>query len=517
MLGKRALVPTGWHATGMPIKAAADKLIRELERFGQDLERFEDAPNGAASGETSPPVESLQGAAGAPSKESGGTSSVTPSAAPKPDGLGEPADKAKATKGKIQAKSTGLTYQFQILESIGVKRSDIKKFADPYYWLEHFPPINKASPLWLQRHTAADEAQADINSFGGRVDWRRSFITTDANPFYDAFVRWQMNRLHEKGYIKFGERYTIYSPKDGQPCMDHDRQSGERLGPQEYTCIKMKVLEWGPHAANVQKQVGDRPVSLVAATLRPETMYGQTNCFVSPTIEYGVFEAKDGQYYLCTERAARNMSFQNLTPERGVFNRIATVKGSELIGTKIHAPNSVYQAVYLLPMDTVLATKGTGVVTSVPSDSPDDYVNLMQLRKKAAFFKIDPAWAAHDPVPVLSTTEFGEMSAPKLVEMLKIDSPKDAVKLAEAKERAYKAGFYQGTMSIGTFKGQPVEKAKNKVRDELIARGEAFAYSEPEGLIISRSADECVVALCDQWYLDYGEPGWQAQAYKSAH
>lgn len=22
-------------------------------------------------------------------------------------------------------------------------------------------------------------------------------------------------------------RYTIYSPKDGQPCMDHDRQSGE--------------------------------------------------------------------------------------------------------------------------------------------------------------------------------------------------------------------------------------------------------------------------------------------------
>lgn len=22
-------------------------------------------------------------------------------------------------------------------------------------------------------------------------------------------------------------RYTIYSPKDGQPCMDHDRQTGE--------------------------------------------------------------------------------------------------------------------------------------------------------------------------------------------------------------------------------------------------------------------------------------------------
>lgn len=50
-------------------------------------------------------------------------------------------DKAKAKKGKLVAKSTGLTYQFQIMESIGVPRSEIKKFADPLYWLTYFPPI----------------------------------------------------------------------------------------------------------------------------------------------------------------------------------------------------------------------------------------------------------------------------------------------------------------------------------------------------------------------------------------
>lgn len=50
-------------------------------------------------------------------------------------------DKSKAKKGKIVAKSTGLTYQFQIMESIGVPRSEIKKFADPQYWLTFFPPI----------------------------------------------------------------------------------------------------------------------------------------------------------------------------------------------------------------------------------------------------------------------------------------------------------------------------------------------------------------------------------------
>jgi leucyl-tRNA synthetase len=48
---------------------------------------------------------------------------------------------------------------------------------------------------------------------GLHVDWRRSFITTDANPFYDSFVRWQFVKLKERNRIKFGKRYTIYSPK----------------------------------------------------------------------------------------------------------------------------------------------------------------------------------------------------------------------------------------------------------------------------------------------------------------
>jgi leucyl-tRNA synthetase len=57
-----------------------------------------------------------------------------------------PAAVGKATKGKIAAKATGYTYQFQIMESIGVPRSEIKKFADPQHWLAYFPPICMVSP-----------------------------------------------------------------------------------------------------------------------------------------------------------------------------------------------------------------------------------------------------------------------------------------------------------------------------------------------------------------------------------
>ena len=54
--------------------------------------------------------------------------------------------------------------------------------------------------------------------------------------------------------------------------MDHDRASGEGTGPQEYTAIKMAVVEWGAQAQRIKELVGDRKVIMVAATLRPETM-----------------------------------------------------------------------------------------------------------------------------------------------------------------------------------------------------------------------------------------------------
>jgi len=60
----------------------------------------------------------------------------------------------KATKGKLQAKSTGHTYQFQIMESIGVPRSEVKKFADPHYWLEYFPPIAVVSSFGSNRSSS---------------------------------------------------------------------------------------------------------------------------------------------------------------------------------------------------------------------------------------------------------------------------------------------------------------------------------------------------------------------------
>lgn len=469
MNGKRASFPLGFHCTGMPIRATADKLAREIEQFGVDF-------------------------SGVPLEEE------TVVEEPKEKAKREDVSKFTAKKSKVQAKQGRGKYQFEIMRQLGIPDKDIPLFADPTHWLYHFPGI----------------IEKDVTAFGCRVDWRRSMITTDVNPYYDAFVRWQMRSLKALDKIKFGERYTIYSVKDGQPCMDHDRQSGEAVVPQEYTGIKIEILEFAPKALEFFKtqnfDVSGKKVFLIAATLRPETMIGQTCCFVSPKINYGIFDAGEGNYYICTERAFKNMSYQKLTPKRGYYQSEVDVNGSILIGSKIHAPLAKHQELRILPMETVLASKGTGVVTCVPSDSPDDYITQKELLHKPEYYGIEKEWAAPELVPIIKTEKYGERTAEFLVNELKIQSSKDAIQLAKAKELAYKEGFYNGTMILGKYAGEKVEVAKSKVRADLVASGEAFVYNEPESLVISRSGDECIVSLEDQWYTDYGETEWKKEA-----
>ena len=474
--GKRSLFPFAFHCTGMPIQSAAGNLKRELEASDEP-----DAVVAETAGEALTAQELEQ------QRLAGGV--------------------FKAKKTKAKAKSGGLP-QSEILRSMGIPEEEIPKFTDPNYWLDYFPPYG----------------QKDLERFGVAVDWRRAFITTDKNPYYDSFVKWQFRRLREAGKIKFGNRPAIFSRRENQPCADHDRQTGEGVGPQEYTLIKLRVKDipssWTTH-------VKTQKVFLVAATLRPETMYGQTNCFVLPEGEYGAFQMNNDEIFICSRRSANNMVFQDLGPrvsgEAGDEpNELFSVSGKELIGLPLQAPLAEYDTVYALPMLTISMGKGTGIVTSVPADSPDDYVCLRDWKMRANWrdqYGVKEEWVLpFEIVPVIEivndpmSEQLGKASAVYCCEhMLKIDSHKSKDKLEEAKSVCYSKGFYNGVLIKGEFAGRPVQEAKKLVKDRMIELGLALNYYEPESLVTSRAGDECVVSLCDQWYITYGEPEWLAQ------
>ena len=149
------------------------------------------------------------------------------------------------------------------------------------------------------------------------------------------------------------------------------------MGIVDYTLIKIQLLE--PYPPSITSAIASlmRPtppaVYLPAATLRPETMYGQTNVFLLSEGEYGLIDISDSALFVCSTKSALNLSYQGVGRERGKVQQVGSIKGQELMGCAVKAPLCTYPKVYVLPLTTIKMDKGTGVVTSVPSDAPDDY------------------------------------------------------------------------------------------------------------------------------------------------
>lgn len=341
----------------------------------------------------------------------------------------------------------------------------------------------------------ASVIEGDFRKLGYSIDWRRRFTTND--PEYRAFVTWQFQKLQQQGYITKGTYPILYCPACKNAVGEDDLLEGEQAKIAEFVSIKFPFEDG----------------YLVAATLRPETVYGVTNVWVNPESTYVKLRVGEEFWYVA-EPVTNKLELQGHTTEK-----VEEIPGKNFIGKKCKSPVD-NRDLLILPASFVDPNNATGIVYSVPSHAPFDWVALHDLQESQPIlrkYRLNvSAVRAIQPISIISIEGYGEHPAIELVAKMKIASQKEVEKLEEATETLYRAEYYSGIMkdNCGPFEGRQISEAKDDVIAYLKDQNRAFRFYQPDRQpVICRCGNVVGVAvLQNQWFINYGHPKWKEQA-----
>ncbi|MCD6503357.1 MAG: leucine--tRNA ligase [Euryarchaeota archaeon] len=350
-----------------------------------------------------------------------------------------------------------------ILKENGVPDDVIEKLKDPYEVVNFF------------RDIYIDEWK----KFGFSIDFRYTLCSID--PGYQRFIQWQFRKLHEKGLLVKKQHYAPYCPRCGPVAVDPSETDISKGGNAEildFLIIKFRDAE-------------DKSLVYPAATLRPETIFGVTNMWVNPDVEYLVVKI-DNERWILSEEGKRKLEFQ-LGRELEIECRI---KGENLVGRRVIAP-LINRAVPVYPAKFVDPLVGTGIVMSVPGHAPYDWIALKDLGMPV------------EPISIIKVEGFSELPAKDACEMFRVKSQEDRDGLEEATKEVYKKEYHRGVMkeNCGEFAGMKVSEAKERVKEKLISIGEAINFKEFSEEVICRCGSRVYIKLVpDQWFIKYSDP-----------
>ena len=333
----------------------------------------------------------------------------------------------------------------------------------------------------------------DLKSLGYSADWRRTFVTA-ITPTYNRFIEWQYNTLRKKGYVTQGTHPVIWCPHDQSPTGDHDRLKGEGESPIEFTILKFKFKD----------------MYISAATLRPETVFGQTNMWANPDVEYAIALVNNKEKWIVSKECVEKLKDQLKKVEI-----IGSIKGKELIGKYCTAP-VINKEIIILPATFSDPKVGTGLVTSVPSHAPFDWQALVDLKNNPSELKkygiSTEIFKELEPISIIKVEGFGEHPAEDIIEKLGVTSQKDYEKLKKALHEVYTKEHHTGVMkdNCGEFSGIPVKVAKEEIKRKLIKQGLADLIWEPTEEVICRCTNRCHVKILEkQWFLKFSDAAWK--------
>ncbi|MRN68128.1 MAG: leucine--tRNA ligase [Nitrosopumilales archaeon] len=344
-----------------------------------------------------------------------------------------------------------------------------------------------------------NEIRLGMKELGFSIDWRREFSTVDM--IYSKFISWQFRTLRKKGLIVQGSHPVGWCPNDQNPVSQHDTIGDVEPAFNEYTLIKFRL--------------GDGYI-IPTATLRPETIYGATNLWVNPNIEYVKICLKDkDERWIVSKEAVKKLEFLNhkVTIESYVL-------GKELVGTLAKNPVT-HVSLPLYPALFVEADNGTGFVMSVPAHAPYDYRALEDLKNNVSLQKEFGLRSVEvKPIAVIESDDYSGIDvipSKQIINKFNIQDQTDT-EIEKATNELYSHEFYKGKMlqNTGKYGGMPVSEAKDKVKSEILMSGDAdIMFELINKPVRCRCGTRCVVKLLnDQWFLNYGDTKWKNLAHE---
>lgn len=351
----------------------------------------------------------------------------------------------------------------------------IPKMANPEFVVDYFNKVY-INDYWKR--------------FGFIADYNR-FICT-IFPDYNQFIKWQFRKLAANNLLVQKPYFATFCPECGPVAIDPsetDISKGGNAEKQEFTLLKFKF--------------GD--AYIIAASLRPDTVFGQTNLWVDPKMVYAKAEV-DGELWILSKEAAEKLSYQ-----KGSVKVVGEIKGSSLIGKYVSAPGAE-RDIIILPCSFCDASIGSGIVTSVPSDAPWDFIALKDLqnnKSECEKYHLDFAEVrAIKPIPIIKCAGFGAMAAVELCEKHNVKSQKDVELLETLTKEVYKQSHHTGvlTANCGKFQGKRVEDAKELIKQELIESKKADVMHDLSEEVVCRCGAKVIIKkINDQWFIKYSD------------
>jgi leucyl-tRNA synthetase len=339
-----------------------------------------------------------------------------------------------------------------------------------------------------------DSYRSVLRSIGVLFD-ETTYVTT-IDEDYRAFIRWQFRVLERTNSLVRGAYTAAVCPVCGPVAVDPSETDLSSGGDAE-------ILRF----ATVPFHLDDGRI-LLAATLRPETVYGVTNLWLAPK-EVLVVWHEGGRAFLVSRAGGERLVEQH----GGHLGH--EVPASELIGKTVTVPLARAR-VPVLESRLVDPAVGTGVVMSVPAHAPADAAAIRELANELRSTLLPPPVLLEIPAGASLTASEGALvagdgtPAERALRATGAAGLSDQDALEEATERLYRLEFSRGRMTVPALEGVPVRDARARVVELLSREVPPFELEEFSKPVICRNGHAVIIRkVPDQWFLAYGDPEWK--------